>query len=81
MLFRDPATGKVGCLDDVCPHRGAPLSEGWVEKKNGHSCVVCPYHGWAFNEKGRLQVSNCGDVGSECLECVGGVAIGAMHVL
>lgn len=45
VLFRDAASGAVRCLEDVCPHRGAPLSEGWLEAKNGRTCVVCPYHG------------------------------------
>ena len=39
----------------VAACRGAPLSEGWVEHKNGHSCVVCPYHGWAMDGEGLLQ--------------------------
>ncbi|GIL69464.1 hypothetical protein Vretimale_13577 [Volvox reticuliferus] len=47
--------GKVHCLDNVCPHRGAPLSGGWTKTKNGKSCVVCPYHGWAFNGDGALE--------------------------
>lgn len=44
VLFRD-SQGKVHCLGDVCPHRGAPLHQGWVAEADGHSCVVCPYHG------------------------------------
>ena len=43
-LFRD-ASGAVRALHDVCPHRGAPLHQGWVGKVDGHDCVVCPYHG------------------------------------
>jgi len=43
-LFRDSA-GTVRALHDVCPHRGAPLHQGWVGKVEGHDCVVCPYHG------------------------------------
>jgi len=39
----------------VCPHRGAPLSQGWVSEVQGHDCVVCPYHGWAFDEEGVLR--------------------------
>lgn len=31
-------------LDNACPHRGGPLSEGELE--NG--VVVCPWHGWQF---------------------------------
>lgn len=47
------AAGRVRCLDNICPHRGAPLSEGWAKTVEGHgACVVCPYHGWAFDSKG-----------------------------
>ncbi len=28
-LFRDES-GKVVAVDDTCPHRGAPLSDGWT---------------------------------------------------
>ena len=35
---------------DRCPHRGAPLSAGTVE----HGCLVCPYHGWAFDQHGEV---------------------------
>ncbi|GLI62695.1 hypothetical protein VaNZ11_005371 [Volvox africanus] len=53
-IWRDE-DGKVHCLDNVCPHRGAPLSAGWTKTKNGKSCVVCPYHGWAYNGQGVLE--------------------------
>ena len=46
---------QVACLNDICPHRGAPLSLGKVNTVNGHECVVCPYHGWAFDEDGVLR--------------------------
>ncbi|WIA21123.1 hypothetical protein OEZ85_005438 [Tetradesmus obliquus] len=77
VLFRDEADGQVYCLDDACPHRGAPLSQGWLATvtpdaaddassqpsssssntaaAGGHTCVVCPYHGWAFDGAGKLQ--------------------------
>ena len=42
-LFR--SNGKVYALRDFCPHRGAPLSDGYVE--NG--CSVCVYHEWKFH--------------------------------
>ena len=45
VLWREKETGKVRCIDNACPHRGAPLNLGWVGKKEGHSCIVCPYHG------------------------------------
>lgn len=35
-LFRDES-GKVVAVDDTCPHRGAPLSDGWTatDKETG----------------------------------------------
>ncbi|WP_198287545.1 aromatic ring-hydroxylating dioxygenase subunit alpha [Rivularia sp. PCC 7116] len=35
--------------EDRCPHRGASLSKGWIEKDN----LVCSYHGLAFNGEGK----------------------------
>lgn len=37
-------------LDDVCSHKGASLSKGRVCNNQ----VVCPYHGYEFNENGTL---------------------------
>ena len=36
--------------DDICPHRCAPLSEGYIDKESKN--LRCAYHGWEFNEKG-----------------------------
>lgn len=36
---------QVFALDDRCPHKGGPLSEGIV---HGTS-VTCPLHGWVFD--------------------------------
>ncbi len=36
--------------DDVCPHRCAPLSEGYIDKESKN--LRCAYHGWEFNEQG-----------------------------
>ncbi|KAL6764272.1 hypothetical protein V8C86DRAFT_1683936 [Haematococcus lacustris] len=55
VLWRDSDTGVVRCLDNACPHRGAPLGRGWLKDAGGHSCVVCPYHGWALDGEGRLR--------------------------
>lgn len=40
--------------DDVCPHRCAPLSEGYIDRKSKN--LRCAYHGWEFNEKGTCTV-------------------------
>ncbi len=34
---------------DLCIHRGAPLSKGWIRD----DCIVCPYHGYRFNGSGK----------------------------
>src|SRR6516164_7375367 len=36
--------GEFRAIDDVCPHMGASLSDGYVE--NG--IVTCPWHAWRF---------------------------------
>ncbi|WP_274653108.1 aromatic ring-hydroxylating oxygenase subunit alpha [Paenibacillus humicola] len=37
--------GQVVIARDLCFHRGAPLSKGWVENDE----IVCPYHGFRYN--------------------------------
>ncbi len=37
--------GKTTAMDNVCPHRGASLSEGTIEDGK----LVCPWHGWTFH--------------------------------
>jgi phenylpropionate dioxygenase-like ring-hydroxylating dioxygenase large terminal subunit len=41
--------GTTRAAQDTCPHRGARLTQGW---RDG-DCVVCPYHGWQFDDAGR----------------------------
>jgi phenylpropionate dioxygenase-like ring-hydroxylating dioxygenase large terminal subunit len=55
--FLSAAALQVVAVDDTCPHRGAPLGDGWTttDKKTGRKCVVCPYHGWAFDSEGKLR--------------------------
>jgi NAD(P)H-dependent nitrite reductase small subunit len=39
-------------LDNICPHRGAPLHEGFVSDGQ----VTCPWHQWQFQlEDGRCR--------------------------
>jgi nitrite reductase/ring-hydroxylating ferredoxin subunit len=37
--------GHYYSIDDACPHRGGPLSQGPVEGE----VVTCPWHGSKFN--------------------------------
>lgn len=48
MAFRD-TSGRVGLLDEFCPHRLASLWLGRNEE-NGLRCI---YHGWKFDVDGR----------------------------
>lgn len=49
MAFYRQADGTVAAVEDFCPHRGAPLSLGFV--RDGH--LVCGYHGLAMGCDGR----------------------------
>ncbi|GAB7545161.1 aromatic ring-hydroxylating dioxygenase subunit alpha [Cupriavidus sp. 8B] len=48
VLFRDN-DGKVSALEGFCPHRGAPLSLGFVRDGS----LVCGYHGLAVSGNGK----------------------------
>ncbi len=42
-LFR--VAGQFYALDNVCPHRGGPLGEGFLSGTE----VTCPWHAWSFD--------------------------------
>ncbi len=53
MLLGEPLViarldGKIVCLEDRCPHRNVPLSDGFVEGAH----LRCAYHGWTFDAQG-----------------------------
>lgn len=54
VIYRDP-DGKVAALEDFCPHRGAPLSLGWVREGR----LVCGYHGLEMGSDGRTLAMPC----------------------
>ncbi|MEL0261749.1 MAG: aromatic ring-hydroxylating dioxygenase subunit alpha [Flavobacteriaceae bacterium] len=47
VLWRS-SDGQAHAMKDLCIHRGTALSLGWVKD----DCLVCPYHAWAFDQKG-----------------------------
>jgi phthalate 4,5-dioxygenase oxygenase subunit len=49
VAFRD-SKGRVGMLDELCPHRGAALILG----RNEDCGLRCLYHGWKFDVTGRI---------------------------
>ena len=48
ILFKD-RTGKLGLIEEACPHRRASLAYG-IPTEDG---IRCPYHGWKFDGAGR----------------------------
>jgi phthalate 4,5-dioxygenase len=44
VMFRD-SHGRIGALEEACPHRGATLYFG----RNEEAGLRCPYHGWKFD--------------------------------
>jgi len=65
VLFHDSESGEWKCLEDMCPHRFAPLSEGRIIVSDANSnenvgsgncssktCIQCAYHGWEFDVQG-----------------------------
>lgn len=57
-VFRT-ADDRVFALDDRCPHKGGPLSEGIVHGDR----VTCPLHNWVFDlNTGTAQGSDEGSV-------------------
>lgn len=57
-VFRT-ATDKVFALNDRCPHKGGPLSEGIVHGEG----VTCPLHAWVFDfNSGAAQGADVGQV-------------------
>ena len=49
MVFYRGENGQAYGLEDFCPHRGAPLSLGFVKGDN----IVCGYHGLEMGCKGK----------------------------
>ncbi|MBL8555609.1 MAG: Rieske 2Fe-2S domain-containing protein [Phenylobacterium sp.] len=50
VVFRD-TKGRVGVMDERCPHRGASLAFG----RNEDCGLRCLYHGWKFGVDGEIQ--------------------------
>ncbi len=48
VVFRNQA-GKLGCVEDLCAHRGASLGKGCVSDGN----IKCPFHGIEYDMSGK----------------------------
>jgi phthalate 4,5-dioxygenase oxygenase subunit len=65
VAFRD-SEGRVGLVDQACPHRGAPMVFGRTED-GGLRCV---YHGWKFDVDGRCREMPAEPAGTPMLDRV-----------
>lgn len=67
-VFRT-ATDQVFAVDDRCPHKGGPLSEGIVHG----NAVTCPLHAWVFSlETGMAQGADEGSIATYPARIEGG---------
>ena len=48
VVYRTEEKNVVAFIDK-CPHRNIPISEGKISNGN----LVCPFHGWEFNQEGQ----------------------------
>lgn len=37
--------GRVHALEGVCPHRGGPVGQGFMDG----TALACPWHGWQYD--------------------------------
>lgn len=60
---------QVFAIDDKCPHKGGPLSQGIVHGNQ----VTCPLHNWVFDlETGEAQGADDGRVNTTPLKVMDG---------
>ncbi|MGL6209258.1 MAG: nitrite reductase small subunit NirD [Paracoccaceae bacterium] len=60
---------RVFALDDRCPHKGGPLSDGIVHG----AAVTCPLHSWVISlETGLAQGADSGSVATFPARVMGG---------
>jgi phenylpropionate dioxygenase-like ring-hydroxylating dioxygenase large terminal subunit len=59
VLFRTKS-GKVGCLEPHCSHRGTSLEFGRIEEEG----LRCCYHGWLYSPSGRVMEMPCERAGT-----------------
>ena len=67
-VFRTSET-EVCAIDDACPHKGGPLSQGIVHARS----VTCPLHNWVINlESGTAEGADVGRVRTHAVRVVDG---------
>lgn len=76
-LFRTSAD-EVFALDDRCPHKGGPLSQGLIHSKR----VACPLHNWQIDlESGEALAPDVGCTHKYPVKVEGGRVLLALKTL
>ena len=48
--------GEFFAIENVCPHQGAPLTDGWMDGP----LVTCSWHAWCFDVRtGKMTLGEC----------------------
>jgi phenylpropionate dioxygenase-like ring-hydroxylating dioxygenase large terminal subunit len=47
--------GEISALENICPHMGAKLSDGWICPDN---TIACPFHALEFDSEGKTILPN-----------------------
>lgn len=67
-VFRT-AEDAAFAIDDACPHKGGPLSQGIVHDRS----VTCPLHNWVISlESGKAQGADSGEVRTHAVKLEAG---------
>ncbi|WP_419915009.1 nitrite reductase small subunit NirD [Hoeflea sp.] len=73
-VFRT-ADDRVFALEDRCPHKGGPLSQGIVHD----GCVTCPLHNWVISlESGQAQGADDGSTAAFAVKVEGDMVLLAL---
>lgn len=76
-VFRT-AENEVFAIEDHCPHKGGPLSQGIVHAKS----VTCPLHNWVISlETGKALGADQGEVRTIAVRNDGGALFIALESL
>lgn len=77
LLVRD-RDSQVRVFHNVCPHRGAALTD---KPKNCRGNIVCPYHAWAFDLQGKsVRMPHVGGAGVHSYEGIDPDKVGLSEV-
>lgn len=55
VLWKNANNGVSG-LENICPHKGAKLSDGWICSST--NTIACPFHALEFDIEGRVMLPN-----------------------